>query len=75
MIYPHVIGQMLRRMNVNNAVGGFPLVTRKTVSLGGEPAICRVGFGAVRSSGDGLFRTKLRTDSPFTIRCEDDDCP
>jgi hypothetical protein len=60
---------------VSNAVEGFPPVTRETVSLGGEPTIRRVGFGAVRSSGDGLFRTMFHTDSPFTIGREDDDCP
>jgi hypothetical protein len=60
---------------VNNAVEGFPPVTRGIVPLGGEPTIGRVGFGAVRISGDGLFRTMFRTDSPFTIRREDDDCP
>jgi hypothetical protein len=57
---------MLGRMNMNNAVEGFPPDTNATVSLGAEPTVRRLGFGAVR-----FFPSMFRTDSPFTIPWED----
>jgi pyridoxine 4-dehydrogenase len=40
---------------MNNAVGDLSAATSGTVSLGGELTVRRVGFGAMRITGDGVW--------------------
>ncbi len=40
---------------MNNAVGGLSAATSGTVSLGGELTVNRLGFGAMRITGDGVW--------------------
>jgi pyridoxine 4-dehydrogenase len=42
-------------MNMNNAVGTLSAATSGTVSLGGELTVRRLGFGAMRITGDGVW--------------------
>jgi pyridoxine 4-dehydrogenase len=42
-------------MNMSNAVKGQPAITSATVSLGGELIVRRLGFGAMRITGDGVW--------------------
>jgi len=42
-------------MNMNNAVKGLSAATSGTVSLGGELTVRRLGFGAMRITGDGVW--------------------
>jgi pyridoxine 4-dehydrogenase len=42
-------------MNMNNAVKGLSATSSGTVSLGGELTVDRLGFGAMRITGDGVW--------------------
>jgi pyridoxine 4-dehydrogenase len=42
-------------MNMNNAVNGLSATSSGTVSLGGELTVDRLGFGAMRITGDGVW--------------------
>src|SRR5271170_8122890 len=42
-------------MKMSNAVKGQPAITSATVSLGGELTVRRLGFGAMRITGDGVW--------------------
>lgn len=55
MIYPHAIRRILGRMNMSKAVKIQPAITSATVSLGGELTVRRVGFGAMRITGNGIW--------------------
>jgi len=42
-------------MKMSNAVKGQPAIASATVSLGGELTVRRLGFGAMRITGDGVW--------------------
>jgi pyridoxine 4-dehydrogenase len=49
------LGECLGEMNMSNSVKGQPAIASATVSLGGELIVRRLGFGAMRITGDGVW--------------------
>src|SRR5258708_3276492 len=52
---------------MNNAVGGLSAATSGTVSLGGELTVNRLGFGAMRITGDGVWGPPKDPASAFAV--------